>query len=366
MTSRSSKSPEKGDSARFVKVGENLYRLRTTGGYYGLIKKGGKQFRRSLRTTDRDLAKRRLNDLKSQVESLKDHSSGSMPFREFGERWLSMTEHSLKSATITRRRTCLTNVCKFFGDVPLRKVTASHCEKWLLGRGGVISASSFAQELGVMKMIFDHAIAQGIILGNPAAQIGRKKQEKKEMTIPTRDQFRRLVEAIRHSDGRSDSQQKAKPGADMVEFLAYSGCRINEARHVYWRDIDFEKETLTVRGGEEGTKNGETRVVPMTSSLIELLKRMETEKGVANEDDAIHAIADAKKCIQTACRRLEFPRFSHHDFRHFFATTCIESGVDIPTVSRWLGHKDGGALCMRTYGHLRDEHSASMIKRVNF
>jgi hypothetical protein len=63
---------------------------------------------------------------------------------------------------------------------------------------------------------------------------------------------------------------------------------------------------------------------------------------------------------------LEFPKFTHHDFRHFFATTCIESGVDIPTVSRWLGHKDGGALAMKRYGHLRQEHSFAMIKRVNF
>ena len=58
--------------------------------------------------------------------------------------------------------------------------------------------------------------------------------------------------------------------------------------------------------------------------------------------------------------------FRHHDFRHFFATTCIESGVDIPTVSRWLGHKDGGALAMRVYGHLRQEHSFSAAKKVTF
>ena len=42
------------------------------------------------------------------------------------------------------------------------------------------------------------------------------------------------------------------------------------------------------------------------------------------------------------------------DFRHFFATPCIDAGVDITTVSRWLGHKGGGALAMRvsmgTYG----------------
>lgn len=49
-----------------------------------------------------------------------------------------------------------------------------------------------------------------------------------------------------------------------------------------------------------------------------------------------------------------------------FATTCIEAGVDIPTVSRWLGHKDGGALAMKVYGHLRQEHSFAQIKRVQF
>jgi len=63
---------------------------------------------------------------------------------------------------------------------------------------------------------------------------------------------------------------------------------------------------------------------------------------------------------------LESHRITHHDLRHLFATRCIESGVDIPTVSRWLGHKDGGALAMRTYGHLRDEHSQMMAAKVSF
>jgi len=42
------------------------------------------------------------------------------------------------------------------------------------------------------------------------------------------------------------------------------------------------------------------------------------------------------------------------------------SGVDIPTVSLWLGHKDGGALDMKVYSHLRNQHSASMAKLVKF
>jgi hypothetical protein len=40
--------------------------------------------------------------------------------------------------------------------------------------------------------------------------------------------------------------------------------------------------------------------------------------------------------------------------------------VDIPTVSRWLGDKDGGALAMKVYGHLRDQHSVNMAQRVSF
>ena len=65
-----------------------------------------------------------------------------------------------------------------------------------------------------------------------------------------------------------------------------------------------------------------------------------------------------------AAERVGITKMTHHDLRHFFATICIESGVDIPTVSRWLGHKDGGALAMKTYGHLRDEHSLSAARRV--
>lgn len=41
-------------------------------------------------------------------------------------------------------------------------------------------------------------------------------------------------------------------------------------------------------------------------------------------------------------------------------------GVDIPTVSLGLGHQDGGALCKKTYGHFRDEHSQAQTLKVAF
>jgi len=50
----------KDKQAVFQKVGECLYRYSSNGVYYARIKTGGKEIRRSLETTDRDLAKRRL------------------------------------------------------------------------------------------------------------------------------------------------------------------------------------------------------------------------------------------------------------------------------------------------------------------
>ena len=60
----------------FHKVAENLYRLESSGGYYALIKKGGKQFRRSLKTKDRKLADRRLKETKDQIGCVRQSAFG--------------------------------------------------------------------------------------------------------------------------------------------------------------------------------------------------------------------------------------------------------------------------------------------------
>ena len=72
------------------------------------------------------------------------------------------------------------------------------------------------------------------------------------------------------------------------------------------------------------------------------------------------------RSTKRACKKLGLFHLTHHDLRHLPATRCIESGVGIPTVAKWLGHKDGGVLAMQTYGHLGDKHSADMAKKVVF
>ena len=216
-----------------------------------------------------------------------------------------------------------------------------------------------------MKAVFNYAREHGMILRNPAQSIKRKRILPSEKPIPSRERFEQLVATIRASDGRPTSQAAARDGADFVELLAYSGMRQSEATALRWQDVEFDRHRITVTGGERGTKNHQTRTVPMADSLFGLLARLHAERSPAPRDFVVR-IASAKKCLATACRKLGFPNYGHHTFRHFYITTCIESGVDVPTASKWAGHKDGGALAMKTYGHLRQEHSFEQIKRVSF
>ncbi len=97
-----------------------------------------------------------------------------------------------------------------------------------------------------------------------------------------------------------------------------------------------------------------------------LFERMHSERADEPLSEKVFRVNEAQNAINSAAGKLDIPRITHHDLRHLFATICIESGVDIPTVSRWLGHKDGGALAMKTYGHLRREHSIAQAQRVSF
>jgi integrase len=349
----------------FKKVGENLYRHAPSGNYYALLKRGGKQFRRSLKTSDCALAHRRLVNLRQKIANLTLTDARNASFDALAACWLDGTRHALKPSTINRREVCINGLTPFFRNVPIRNISATQCDKWLNRRGNDLSASSFVQELDTLRLILDYAVKRGLLLDNPASSIKRRKIITKKIVIPTRDQFRSIISAIRDQDHAFGTQGKGKGGADLLELLAYSGCRLREATCLRWQDVDFARACITVTGGETGTKNYETRTVPMTPALKELLQRLAGEK--SPEPMAfVSETKDAKKCLQSACRKLNLPHFTHHDLRHLFATTCIESGVDIPTVSRWLGHKDGGALAMKVYGHLRQEHSFEMSKRVSF
>ena len=104
----------KGD---YTYAGEHLRRHKTTGNYYAFVKKGGKQFRRSLKTTDKPLAKRRLADLLNDFARLMPAEAADLTFEQVAEQWLDNTKHTVKPSTVIRRQTCLKAVTPFLSGL---------------------------------------------------------------------------------------------------------------------------------------------------------------------------------------------------------------------------------------------------------
>jgi integrase len=78
------------------------------------------------------------------------------------------------------------------------------------------------------------------------------------------------VGLIAPGGGGSKKEQHGGGCDNLFRILACSGVRIDEARHVLWSNVDFEKGLLHVRV----TKNSKARWIPLNSSLRRLLEKM--------------------------------------------------------------------------------------------
>jgi hypothetical protein len=87
----------------YKKVGQNRYRRQTTGRYYGLIKRAGKQFRRSPKTEDKKLAEHRLANLKQEVADFQPGADSDASLHMTASRWLNIQKLAWKPSTLKQR-----------------------------------------------------------------------------------------------------------------------------------------------------------------------------------------------------------------------------------------------------------------------
>jgi integrase len=349
----------------------NLVRNSASGRLYARFRVDGKLRWKSLGTDKITVAKTRLPDVlkeeRKASERRREMQSGSMTLGQALEVVLDRIEKdpNLKPKTkrnAAERGKALRRAWPGLERLNIRDVTRQECLTWARDVAAKASPTRFNQFVRLLRWAFDVAVEFGIRTENSANAIEWVREKPKQLRLPEPQQFESLVNAV-HTCGWVDGIESAR----FVEFLAYTGCRLGEAVNVRWEDVDFASGRLAVRGDPEtGTKNGLVRFVPLNPTARALLERIRADRPAEPPTATVLRQKDCRKALANACKRIGIPKMTHHDLRHLFATRCIESGVDIPTVSRWLGHKDGGALAMRVYGHLRDEHSAAMAQRVNF
>lgn len=362
-----------------------LMRYVPSGVFYARFKVAGSIRRASLETTVKTTAIDRLalkrSEFKKPVATVGTFAEARLLYLDDIE-----NNHTLSDRTKGYWRGCVRALVKSWPELPslnLHKITERDCRDWLKRFAESHHATGVNNTLAALRNILtrgglgrDENPAYGTHHGGKRWRLGVPA---KELTLPEPAQFEAIVRAIETAGAR-----QSQDCADLVRFLAFSGCRLGEAHQVLWSDIDFDRGELRIRNGKRRKTSGAQvfRFVPMIAPMRELLERLRLQK--PKPGDRVCVLDECGKSLAAACgvkngrRMMKVKRgktvecgigievISHHDLRHLFATRCIESGVDIPTVSRWLGHNDGGVLAMKTYGHLRREHSQAMAQKVTF
>jgi integrase len=350
---------------------QHLYIRQPLGMFYARLYQGGKTKWVSLGTRVKSVAKIELAKRLQTHYAVKDAESaartGNATVGDMAAIYLRSVDvqTDLKPASKEYRHKTVKYLLRSWpelgGKLPA-KVTEGECKDWAKRYHAEFSETLYNNTVDSLRHIFNIAIGRGLIARNPAGVVAKVKVSQKKLDLPSGEQFKAIVKNVREA-GSATSQGCG----DLVEFLVYSGCRISEACRVRWIDVDEAKGRIYVAPG----KNSESRYIPLLGSMQDLLKRIKTSPRWFRSDHRreggfILSVAECEEALTSACAKANASRITHHDLRHLFATRCIESGVDIPTVSRWLGHKDGGGLAMRVYGHLRDDHFDAMAGKVTF
>ncbi|MFM6173320.1 MAG: tyrosine-type recombinase/integrase, partial [Sphaerospermopsis kisseleviana] len=193
------------------------------------------------------------------------------------------------------------------------------------------------------------------------------------------EQIAQLMDNCRPEVNKNAEQMKV-----FLRFLLLTGAREQEATRVRWSDVDIDRRIVTI-GADGLSKNHEARDVDMTDELVELLTEMKAARDEncqwlfpspqRGKRDA--RVSNFRACLndirgtgrsnrrrEVAELKHKFPHVGFHSFRHTFISKCVEAGIDFMTIAAWVGHKDGGILIGKVYGHLSKSHKADMAKRL--
>ncbi|WP_232302903.1 site-specific integrase [Bacillus cereus] len=154
----------------------------------------------------------------------------------------------------------------------------------------------------------------------------------------------------------------------MAYLLAITcGMRKGEILGLQWKDIDFERRTLSVNRSlshitkgfhELKTSSGKRLLILPDITLIALndhLQKISEEKeryGEGyNDCDLVCRFRSLTQLWKKLIKKSEVPDIRFHDLRHTHATLMLKQGIHPKIVSERLGHKRVG-ITLDTYSHV--------------
>jgi integrase len=274
-----------------------------------------------------------------------------------------------RASTIKKEKTAMRRWNEHFGPVRVNQINRAMIKSFQANRQAAgVSGRTVNLDVIALRNVLKFAVDDGWLTSLPTQNMRPLKwTPKKVRQLMTDEEISQLCAAA------SKVSKNAQQYADYFKLMAYCGSRRNETLRLKWSDVNWDKQQLAI--GTDGlAKNRERRFVDFNPDLQSHLSDMYSRR--APESDWIFPSPQrgdkdipAKSFTEShklARDEAKLPHIGFHDCRHYFISHCVMSGVDYMTIAKWVGHRDGGILIGKVYGHLNDEHAKQQAERVVF
>jgi integrase len=292
--------------------------------------------------------------------------------------FISSGQGTKKPGTIEKEKFLLARWTKYLGHLRIDQIKRVHVNRFIEMRlKENISPRTINLDVIALRVVLKRALEDGLIQRLPTEGLRPLKTTGRKRPLFTTQDLKTICAAASGSKLKNGVDvpvtENAEQFTDYIKFLAYSGARRNEALAIRWQDVDFKQSQLTI-GAEGDTKNRSARIVdfnPMLKAhLLDMKKRCAPDTqwlfpSPQRGERDIRA-KTFRESLTLARTEAKMPDFNFHDCRHHFISMCVMSGVDFMTIAAWVGHRDGGVLIGKVYGHLANEHRKAMAAKVNF
>jgi integrase/recombinase XerC len=243
----------------------------------------------------------------------------------------------------------------FAQDTSLNQLQIHHIRRFIaLLHGKGLSGKSLARMLSAWRSFYIYLIRDHGHAANPCMGVRAPKAAKILPRTLSPDEVAKLLERP------VDDDLMVLRDRAMFELCYSSGLRLAELASLKLEDLDFSEGTARVNG-----KGGKTRIVPVGSKAIDVLREWIRERGsLAKSDESAlfvsrrgrnisHRSIGQRLKIQAVRQGLD-ATIHPHMLRHSFASHVLQSSGDLRAVQEMLGH--ASIRTTQVYTHLDFQH----------
>jgi len=310
-------------------------------------------------------AKKAYNRLMVQVEENDVVTNSQRLFSELADEWFEQYKNTVRESTyVAQKLAYKKHIFPFFGNLKISRISIPYCQKQV--NHWYSYYKKYSNLIGLTSSVFKYALSLRLIRSNPMDAVIRPKRKKRideERYSAPYYEKEELLEFLEIAKNYPD------PIYPIFRILAFTGLRKGELLALRWKDIDFEKRTLSVKQTLATCDKWEIkfqvpktekslRTISIDSETLQVIKQWQLKqkeyflkmgiKPAKNGEQLLFVSEENKPLyldyvnhnLKIIIKENNLKRITPHGFRHTHCSLLFESGASLKEVQVRLGHTD--------------------------